>query len=237
MSATSPPESHFDPLRTERENRDLLRAERDKAVSSIESFQASLNRRFNDEGKPASDDERGTLWQYEEGACLFLPSGGHDEVTNWQGIVDRLYDMAREAGGAKHVPPPLRRIDSVAEAKAAIDDLRRWANAIAPVKNQTKKSEGDKPTPGRGGRTPVSASQKPEDKAKRNVYELIRAVKEENPSWGKKKLLEHFKNDKDFKQQVKNANLDYDAQMFHAALQWIKENPLVSQETQSENVS
>jgi hypothetical protein len=64
----------------------------------------------------------------------------------------------------------------------------------------------------------------------------VRAVKNANPKFGEKQLLQHFKNEKDFKQRVKDAELVYGEGLFRAALVWLKENS-VAQETRAENVS
>lgn len=92
----------------------------------------------------------------------------------------------------------------------------------------TRETEGGKPPARRGGRPNLRASSNPKDKAKVNAYELIRVEKDRNPTWGKKELFTHFKNNKDFKQLVASAKLTFDVPMFHTALGWIKENPIVS---------
>lgn len=88
----------------------------------------------------------------------------------------------------------------------------------------------------KGGRRRFTESKKPEEQAKRNVYELIRAAKEDQPRWGKKQLHEHFKDKKDFLQLVRQARLTYEVDLFHKALVWIKANP-AGQKSRSGNVS
>lgn len=92
------------------------------------------------------------------------------------------------------------------------------------------------PSVRRGGRPKLSESSKAEAQARLNVYALIRAAKVENPTWGKKELHRHFKNNKDFGIRVRAAGLTLNVKIFHAALAWIADNP-PGQKTQSENDS
>ena len=66
--------------------------------------------------------------------------------------------------------------------------------------------------------------------AKTNVYEMIRAVKLKNSNWGKQKMYNHFKTNRQFKDRTKEAGLEFSPGMFHSALEWIDNNP-VSQKT------
>lgn len=97
----------------------------------------------------------------------------------------------------------------------------------SPKRNETDRNGGGRPKLGEGPNATV------EDKALRNVYELIRAVA--GPGLGPKKLLNKFRSNKDFREQVSRAGEAFDEPLFRAALAWIKDN--FDQETQSENVS
>jgi hypothetical protein len=94
---------------------------------------------------------------------------------------------------------------------------------------------GEKPERKEGGRPKLGEGPNatPQDRALRNVYELIRGVAQ--PGRGPKGLLRHFRDNKDFKERVKVAGKDFDEALFKNALAWIKENP--DQETESGNDS
>lgn len=94
---------------------------------------------------------------------------------------------------------------------------------LTPVA-ETKQGELGKPAR-RGGRTPLAHATDPKGKARRNVYELVRKAKEDNPKWGKKEMHRHFKEHKDVKNLVTEAGLSFDLKLFNAALRWIERNP------------
>ncbi|WP_162667576.1 hypothetical protein [Gemmata massiliana] len=86
---------------------------------------------------------------------------------------------------------------------------------------------GGRPKLGKGPKTT------PQQNALRNVYVLIRA--KYKPGVGPKALLDLFRNDKDFRTRVAEADETVDRSLFKNAIAWIKDNP--DQETQSGNVS
>lgn len=75
---------------------------------------------------------------------------------------------------------------------------------------------------------------KAEDIALRNVYEQIRSASKLKS--GAKTLYNHFRNDKDFKDRVKEAGREFNIQLMENALAWINANP-ASKETPSGKVS
>lgn len=90
-----------------------------------------------------------------------------------------------------------------------------------------ERKEGGRPKLGEG------SNASPQEKALRNVYEVIRRACQ--TGWGPKALVAHFRSNKDFKERLKTAEKDFGEPLFRSALAWIKENP--DQETQSGNVS
>jgi hypothetical protein len=98
--------------------------------------------------------------------------------------------------------------------------------------------------PGSGGangrrppeRPKLVNSKRENDQRKLNVYRLVRRAKDQNPTFGAKQLLNHFKTDSDFKDSLKAAGLKPTESTFHKALEWIRKNP-TSQETPTGNVS
>lgn len=101
------------------------------------------------------------------------------------------------------------------------DDLPD-ANALV---TGSEKNEGDKQKPRGGGRKKLGDSKVPELVARHNVYQLVRAEKERNPEWGPKRLFDHFKDHKDFKNQVTTSGLTLGLAPFSNALKWIRDNP------------
>jgi hypothetical protein len=112
-----------------------------------------------------------------------------------------------------------------------------FERAIEAIDLQDGKTHEAETFQKRSGRPPLSDSKRPQDMAKLNAYRLIRAVKEKNPRWGPKTLQKHFKNDKDFRDLVKQAGLEYDTAFFRAALDHCRLDILASQKSRSENVS
>jgi hypothetical protein len=152
--------------------------------------------------------------------------------------------LARVLGVAADVGTQVGR-EAVAIAADEADRRRQLdlaAHAAAPPSGvpSTERGEGGKPltlTGGnRVGRKPLTIAKSETEKAKHNVYELIRAAKEKNPGWGKKSMLNHFKSDNQFKELLKMAGLKLNDRLFHNALEWIKDNS-PGQETRSGNVS
>jgi len=131
-----------------------------------------------------------------------------------------------------HGPDRPTRLDAL----AALLDLERAA-VRGPVGARTPTADRPavNPPTRRGGRPKLTASKKPTDQAKRNVYELVRAVKATHPSIGEKQLVQHFKADRSFRDRVKDADLTFGEGLFRAALAWIAQNP--GQETRSGNDS
>jgi len=84
----------------------------------------------------------------------------------------------------------------------------------------------------RGGRPSLADSTNQKDIAKLKVYQLIRIQRKAKPNSGPKKLSEHFKDNNDFRLRLKEAGLKFGANIFRAALNWIKSNSDASQETQ-----
>jgi hypothetical protein len=100
--------------------------------------------------------------------------------------------------------------------------------------NKPNHTEGN--TPQTGGRPKLGEGPNTtkQEKALRNVYELVRPVLK--PGMGAKALKAHFSKDKDFRARVAEAGREFDDALFRAARWWINENPL-DQETHSGNVS
>jgi hypothetical protein len=132
--------------------------------------------------------------------------------------------------GTKMIPRKPTPFDSF--KVIATDALWAWWNSPPPT-NPNERTTGRFR---RGGRSAISESKKANVQALHNVYSVIRAIKEQNPSWGKKTLHKHFKADKDFQNRVKEAGLKFEVKLFHAALGWIARNPS-GHKTQSQNVS
>jgi len=110
---------------------------------------------------------------------------------------------------------------------------------VAPL-NATEGNGGDKPKPNspKLGRRKLVASTDPKAKAKHNVYSLIRAAKEQNTKLkGPADLSDHFKDNRDFKEQVKAAGLKFGEKLFRAAREWMTRNPTVRHEMPSRNDS
>lgn len=97
----------------------------------------------------------------------------------------------------------------------------------APSDTSANEKEGGRPILGEG------PNATPQEKARRNVYELVRAAYKQGT--GPAKLNKLFRDNKDFKDRVAQAGEALNEQLFRAAIAWIKEHP--DQETQSENVS
>lgn len=81
--------------------------------------------------------------------------------------------------------------------------------------NQANRTEGK--TPQTGGRPKLGEGPKAtkQDKALRNVYELVRRVLQ--PGMGAKALKAHFSKDKDFRARVAEAGREFDDALFRAA--------------------
>lgn len=170
----------------------------------------------------AANDDREKVYELFTQVVLDAP------VLRWDYHPDDLSSVFVQLA---HSIPLALRMRWTLEANA--DEKPKMATPVAaslptvsaPTPAETKQGEGGKPSAKRGGRTPLTKSKKPEDKAKLNVYELIRAVKNEYPSWGKKELHNHFKKNNEFRARVKDASLTFNEQMFHSALKWLGDNP------------
>lgn len=106
------------------------------------------------------------------------------------------------------------------------DQLRRDAAKATPA-DKKRVREGGRPKLGEGPKAT------PQDVALRNVYELIRAAKQDG--WGVKALMKHFTEDKAFRGRVRDAGEVWGSALFKNAIAWISDNP--EQETQAVNVS
>lgn len=154
-------------------------------------------------------------------ACMLLPD--ETDETYRERLLERLPDFA-----------PVRRMRRI--LREAIQSL---GNPVPPSYPATPPAAVRSGATGEGGlpaeplkrkrqnpagRKRLTRSSKPKQQAKWNVYELIRKAKETNPGWGKQALHRHFKTDKQFRELVTTAGLEFAPKMFHAALLWIKSN-------------
>jgi hypothetical protein len=128
----------------------------------------------------------------------------------------QLFDGNTEPIQAADVTPVVKIIVPN-EPPSAVTGPNQVPAGNPPGFTRPARNEGGRPKLGEGSKATT------EDKALRNVYELVRAAVQ--PGWGPSTLYRHFRDNKDFKDRVKEAQKNFDEPLFKNALAWIKENP------------
>jgi hypothetical protein len=138
-----------------------------------------------------------------------------------------------ETPGSAHPPVYPNGVphDSAVTTPPSVDAL------LAPNSPGTAADNPNKATPPKGddvlGTTDTNTGGRPKlgegpnatekDKARRNLYEIIRA--ENREGLGATALKELYRNNKDVRKLIEQADAEWDVPIFRAALSWIKDNP------------
>jgi hypothetical protein len=124
---------------------------------------------------------------------------------------------------AETAPPPA---GGVVETPPTGSPGNRVNQSLEPIQRSSLAATGLKRERGEGGRRKLGEGPKakPERRALRNVYDLIRAERRRHPRWGPTKLKNHFSKDKDFRLLVERADKKFGIALFRSALAWIKEH-------------
>jgi hypothetical protein len=188
---------------------------------AIEAAMSDLPSAMNDAPHAWGETKAGELLVKYSDLRAALVKIGHDRAAaEWAIHRHVVAGRLRQEPGFAAVPiaydPKTRR--TLGEGKEKVYDLERsflrstpalkqWWDAIAETDagNGTKEARHPK----RRGRPKLTSSTKPEDLAKRNVYELVRTVKNSNPTIGEKQLLQHFNGHMDFEKRVEEAGLKF----------------------------